>query len=104
MACGVPVAATDVGDARMIIDNLGEVVPPRRPDLLATAWAELLERRRQQPGFSQAVRAHIVDNFSVAAMVENTELILKRICDRLPLDHRSPDGVITSSAPAMPRT
>ena len=38
MACGIPVAATDVGDVRSIAGSSGEVVPPKNPDLLCAAW------------------------------------------------------------------
>ena len=45
MACGVPCAVTDVGDSKVVVSDLGIVVPPRDPQALADAWATLLERR-----------------------------------------------------------
>jgi glycosyltransferase involved in cell wall biosynthesis len=42
MAAGVPCVATDVGDVRWVIGDTGQVVPPRSPALLASAWAEVL--------------------------------------------------------------
>ena len=51
MACGVPCVATEIGDAREIIGDTGRIVPPRQPEALATALAELLsapaEARRE---------------------------------------------------------
>lgn len=42
MACGVPIAATEVGDSGWIVGDTGRVVPPREPALLARAWEELI--------------------------------------------------------------
>lgn len=51
MACGVPAVVSDVGDAALIVGDLGRVVPPRQPGELAAAWQSILtlprEARRQ---------------------------------------------------------
>jgi glycosyltransferase involved in cell wall biosynthesis len=73
MACGVPVAATDVGDVRLIIGELGEVVPPKDPDLLCAAWRRLRQRLTQDPGLRNGARDRIVANYSVDTMVRRTE-------------------------------
>ncbi|HEY7247961.1 MAG TPA: glycosyltransferase [Xanthobacteraceae bacterium] len=72
MACGIPVAATDVGDARLIVGELGEVVPPRQPDLLCAAWERLRQRLAQDASFRDAMRHAIVTSYGVDAMVERT--------------------------------
>lgn len=51
MACGVPAVVSDVGDAALIVGELGKVVQPRQPVELAAAWQSILtlprEARRQ---------------------------------------------------------
>jgi glycosyltransferase involved in cell wall biosynthesis len=50
MATGLPVIATDVGDARRIVGDAGVIVPPRNPAALAEAIRSLAAdpvRRRQ---------------------------------------------------------
>lgn len=42
MVAGVPVVATDVGDARQIVGECGRIVPPCQPDALGTAIGEVL--------------------------------------------------------------
>jgi glycosyltransferase involved in cell wall biosynthesis len=79
MACGVPVAVTDVGDVRLITGELGEVVPPKNPDLLCSAWRRLRQRLAQDPGLRYEARDRIVVNYSLDTMVRRTEDILSQL-------------------------
>jgi glycosyltransferase involved in cell wall biosynthesis len=79
MACGVPVAATDVGDVRLITGELGEVVPPKNPDLLCAAWRRLRQRVAQDPGLRNDTRDRIVANYSLDTMVRRTEDALDQL-------------------------
>ncbi len=72
MACGVPCVSTEVGDAALILGDLGQIVPPRDPEALAQAWLSLLDRTLADPALKAGVRQRIVDNFSEAAMVERS--------------------------------
>jgi glycosyltransferase involved in cell wall biosynthesis len=70
MACGLPCVVTDVGDSAMIVGDIGTVVPPSSPDELASA---IRRQIASIPTHDPSVqRARIVENFSVAAMVERT--------------------------------
>ncbi len=80
MACGIPVVATDVGDVRAIVGELGEVVPPKQPDQLCNGWARLRQRLAQDPGLGEAARNSIIANYSVDTMVLRSEDILSRLC------------------------
>lgn len=71
MACAVPCVATNVGDSALIIQNYGRVVPPRSPEKLAEAWAELLEKgpaERKRLGL--AARERIVSNYNIKKICE----------------------------------
>jgi glycosyltransferase involved in cell wall biosynthesis len=71
MACEVPCAVTDVGDAAIVVGETGISVPHGQPESLAAAWATLAsenpERKRAR---AQNCRKRIVETFSVAAMVK----------------------------------
>jgi glycosyltransferase involved in cell wall biosynthesis len=83
MACGVPVVATDVGDARAIVGRLGEVVAPRQPEQLSAGWERLRRRLALEPGLREATRRSMVVNFGVETMVGRTEdLLLRLLADR----------------------
>jgi glycosyltransferase involved in cell wall biosynthesis len=79
MACGIPVAATDVGDVRSIAGASGEVVPPKNPDLLCAAWRSLRQRLVHDPGLHENVRSAIVADYGIAAMVRRSEDILTQL-------------------------
>jgi glycosyltransferase involved in cell wall biosynthesis len=66
MACGVPCVATDVGDSRDIVGELGVIVPPRDPEALAHGLETLIDR---EPGsMAEQVRARVVANYSLERM------------------------------------
>ena len=79
MACGIPVAATDVGDAREIVGMHGEIVPPKSPELLQAAWTRLRRRIKDEPTLREAARASIVDNYGPDTMVTRSEEILAQL-------------------------
>jgi glycosyltransferase involved in cell wall biosynthesis len=87
MACGIPVVATDVGDVRTIVGELGEVVPPNNPDLLSAGWTRLRRRLAQNSDLRADVRGAIITNHGVDAMVRRTEGILSQLAaDRTTAD------------------
>jgi len=81
MACGVPVVATDVGDARAIIATCGDVVAVGRPEALSEAWARLRTRlMSDRVAMAAAARARIVEVAGEDLVVGRTEELLARLC------------------------
>jgi glycosyltransferase involved in cell wall biosynthesis len=80
MACGVPCAATDVGDSAAVLGGLGPVVPPGDDAALADAWAGLLDLA---PGaraeLSAAVRKRVETEFSLGRLARRTEDALRKL-------------------------
>jgi glycosyltransferase involved in cell wall biosynthesis len=76
MACGAPVAATDVGDARLIVGECGEIVPPSNPAALSEAWRYLRQRLAGDPALRQKARQRIVTRYGLAHMIDATESAL----------------------------
>ncbi len=72
MAAGLVPVATHVGDAKLILSDIGHLVSPKDPAAIAAAILELsalpvAERR----GIGEAARARIETRFGVAAMADN---------------------------------
>jgi glycosyltransferase involved in cell wall biosynthesis len=74
MACGIPCAVTDVGDAAFLVGNTGMVVPRDNHGEMATAWGRLIkvgELERQRLGV--AARRRVLENFSLSKAVASYE-------------------------------
>jgi len=75
---GLPVVATDVGWVRDVVreGETGLLVPPRRPDLLATALVQALARRE---ALGQAARAHCLAHFEMGTITDRWEALLDEV-------------------------
>jgi glycosyltransferase involved in cell wall biosynthesis len=74
MATGLPVAATDVGDARRIVGGAGRIVPPRDPDALAAALRDL-EALPERAALGAAARRRMVDLFALDRAIEKFDIL-----------------------------
>lgn len=79
MACGTPCVATDVGDARVILEGYGQVVEDPEPECLANAILE--ELGKTGPERRSRIRDSVVERFSLGAMVDQTESALQKVRD-----------------------
>lgn len=70
MATGVPVVATDVGDARRIVGIAGRIVPPGDADALTPAVAALRDDPQTRQAMGKAGRARIDQEFSLRRCVD----------------------------------
>lgn len=83
MACGLPCVVTDVGDAALIVGDLGWVVQPRSPRALADAWSAALAQERNS-GIRDRRRRRIEENYSLERMIDRTEQSLAALIGRQP--------------------
>jgi glycosyltransferase involved in cell wall biosynthesis len=81
MACGLPCVVTNVGDAALILGDLGWVVPPRSPSALAKAWSAALAQERR-PEIRRRRRRRIEENYSLERMIDETEQSLAGLLER----------------------
>lgn len=81
MACGTPCVVSDVGDSAYAVGDLGWVVPKRDPAALATALTAALDAVAAGSVDAAALRARIVDGFSLPRLVDRTEEALVRLLE-----------------------
>ena len=66
MASGLPCISTDVGDAKYIVQELGEIVPPRNSAALAQAILNYAQQSNDEKlQLKQAVRERVEAHFSI---------------------------------------
>jgi glycosyltransferase involved in cell wall biosynthesis len=72
MASGCLVAATDVGDVRVILPDTAQrfVVPSRSPERLASAITELLSEEAEHARIRQALRTRVQDRYEERNMCD----------------------------------
>ena len=74
MACGVPCVATNIGDVDRIIGSTGYLVPPRNPQALAAAIAQLIAiGRNRRAELGKAARNRIKEKYSLKSSVARYE-------------------------------
>jgi len=78
MACGLPCVATNVGDAALILSDLGWVVPPRSPQALADAWLAALAENPDS-GICQRRRQRIEEHYNLDLLIDRTEQALAEL-------------------------
>ena len=78
---GLPVVATDVGWVRDVVlpGKTGLLVPPRRPDLFATALVEALVRRAE---LGSASRVHCLTEFEMTKVVDRWQRLIEQTAMR----------------------
>jgi glycosyltransferase involved in cell wall biosynthesis len=67
MACGVPCACTDVGDAAGMVGETGRIVPPKNPRALAEAITSLLAMdEAQRARLGSVARSRIRERYLIS--------------------------------------
>jgi glycosyltransferase involved in cell wall biosynthesis len=76
LSCGVICVATDAGDARRIIGDVGIVVPTRNPQELALAWQKVIGfSQEKRVEYSRLARQKIKQQYSLEQMISNYKKI-----------------------------
>lgn len=82
MACGVPCAVTDVGDAAIIVGDTGRVVPATDPGALSLAFTSLVDigpQARERLG--SAARARIAEHYDLLAICRRYDDLYEEMAD-----------------------
>lgn len=73
MACGIPCIATDLGDSKVIIGNLGHIVSINNKVDLSNSIIKMLEEMKNKDvwdKYRDKIRLHIEENFGLDTMIK----------------------------------
>jgi len=80
MMAGLPVVATSVGDIpKIVTDEIGLVVPPRQPAMLAAALEELLVDPAKRRDMGKAAKRRALNEYSVDMWMKRHVTLYKEI-------------------------
>jgi glycosyltransferase involved in cell wall biosynthesis len=80
MAAGTPCVVTDVGDAALLVDDTGLVVPPADPEALAQALLAMLAKPdAERRDMGARARSRIVEHFSMEAIKARYEQLYEAL-------------------------
>jgi starch synthase len=79
MACGTPVVASAVGGILEVVEDgkTGLLVPPGKPEELATAIRQVLDDPQRAKAMGAAGRKRVEEKFSWASVAERTEQVYR---------------------------
>jgi glycosyltransferase involved in cell wall biosynthesis len=90
MAVGLPCVVTDAGDAALLVDAAGIVVPPADPEALADALVTMLRKTPDElHALGKFARQRIATHFSIDAIRTRYEAIYSELAGSAPPDTAS---------------
>jgi len=82
MASGLPCVVTDVGDAAVLVDATGIIVPPKDSTALANGLLKMLALDdHQYQEFSLMAKNRIQERFTMPKIREQFELLYREVCN-----------------------
>jgi phosphatidylinositol alpha-mannosyltransferase len=86
-ACATPVVASDIGGYRDVIEpGTAVLVPPRDPDALASALADLLEDEDRRRAIGAAARRLATERYSWDRIARRLLEIYEHVAGRAPVE------------------
>lgn len=82
MSCELPCVITDVGDARLIVDQYGKIVPVDQDFALADSWKFFIDMpNHERESYGLGARKRIVEYYSISTLVSDTEHALQNVIE-----------------------
>ena len=88
MMAGLPIVGTNVGDMVIVVtDEIGRIVAPHHPELLAEALDELLDSPDKICSMGKAARLRAIKDYSVEAWIGKHAELYKEVLNSKGRNH-----------------